>query len=340
MTRFPSPLTTAMLLLLLSVAATAAETGPFSLETEDGHDVLAPFAPVPIEPEPASRSLASCTNTEKKKFKVTDENGKPLTGKKNCKGWAKLKKCDSLVKNKPYTVASVCAKACVTNTKKNKFKVKNETEKGKKNCNQWAKLDKCNSMVNNKDFTVSSWCGKSCNECGAAPTDAPSEAPSATPTPEPCTDSKVGGKKKFKVTDENGKVEPGKKNCKKWAKLKKCDSMVNNKKFTVASVCKKSCVTNTITKKFQVKGPLKKKCDYWAKNDHCTSKKNNGEPVFTVCEKSCNHCGEAPSAAPTTTWQPSATFTPTATWAPSATFAPTDTHPPSNTKEPSTTPPN
>ena len=211
MTRFPSPLTTAMLLLLLSVAATtAAETGPFSVETEDGHDVLAPFAPVPIEPEPASRSLASCTNTEKKKFKVTDENGKPLTGKKNCKGWAKLKKCDSLV---------------------------------------------------------------------------------------------------------------------------------NNKKFTVASVCKKSCVTNTITKKFQVKGPLKKKCDYWAKNDHCTSKKN-GEPVFTVCEKSCNHCGEAPSAAPTTTWQPSATFTPTATWAPSATFAPTDTHPPSNTKEPSTTPPN
>ena len=280
MTRFPSPLTTAMLLLLLSVAATtAAETGPFSVETEDGHDVLAPLAAVPIEPEPASRSLASCTNTKKNKFKVTDEDGK-----KNCKGWAKLKKCDS--------------------------------------------------MVNNKKFTVKSVCGKSCNECGAAPTDAPSEAPSATPTPEPCTDSKVGDKKKFQVKGQGTK----KKNCKIWKQKKQCDSLVKKESFTVASVCKKSCVTNTITNKFKVKGQgkLKKKCDYWAKNDHCTSKKNNGEPVFTVCEKSCNHCGEAPSAAPTTTWQPSATFTPTATWAPSATFPPTDTHPPSNTKEPST----
>merc|ERR1712028_300963 len=104
--------TATLLLLLLSVAAMAADTGPLSMGTEGGNDVLAPLAAVPIEPEPAnssvvaSRSLAPCTNSAPgKKVKV---KGK----KKSCDDWAELGKCDSTVKNESFTVSSVCEQSC------------------------------------------------------------------------------------------------------------------------------------------------------------------------------------------------------------------------------------
>jgi len=63
--------------------------------------------------------------------------------------------------------------------------------------------------------------------------------------------------------------------------------------------------TNTFgdKEKFKIKKSNgKKTCAKWAEKDKCTSNlKDGGEPVFTVCEKSCDHCGEAPSAAPTDT---------------------------------------
>lgn len=137
MTRFPS-LTTATL-LLLSVAATAADTGPFSVETDGGNDVLAPLAPVPIEQAnsvAASRSLASCTNIEQGKFKVEGSSGKKTCGK-----WAQKKKCNSTVKKESFKVFEVCGKSCVTNTETGKFKVKGSS--GKKTCAKWANNKKC-----------------------------------------------------------------------------------------------------------------------------------------------------------------------------------------------------
>merc|ERR1740127_341454 len=91
-TRFLS-LTTATL-LLLSVAATVADTGPFTVQSDDASVA-------------ASRILASCTNTKKGIFKIQG-NSKAKT----CAKWASKKKCNSLVKKKNYTVSSVCGKSC------------------------------------------------------------------------------------------------------------------------------------------------------------------------------------------------------------------------------------
>jgi len=323
MTRFPSPLTTAtLLLLLLSVAAMAADTGPLSVDTEGGNDVLAPLAAVPIEPEPAnssvvaSRSLAAptlvpCTDT-KKPFKVEGQSGK-----KKCAGWKKVKGvCD-----KSDTVSSMCAKSCATNTDTGRIKVQGQN--GQKKCKDWEKKGLCTSAMKKYGgaplFTV---CEKSCNHCPAAPTG---------PTLVPCTDTK---KKKIKVEGQSGN-----KKCAWWKKKVKgvCDNLIKGKSDTVSSVCAKSCATNTVNGRIKVQGQNgQKKCKDWEKKGQCTSamKKYGGAPLFTVCEKSCNHCGGPPTEAPTTTFAPSATFAPTETWPPSATFKPTETFKPSNTKNP------
>merc|ERR1711865_46620 len=115
MTRFPS-LATATL-LLLSVAATAADTGPFTVQSDDS--------------VAARRILASCTNTKKGTFKVEGS-----TKKRNCKGWANKGKCNSNLNKESGKVSSVCGKSCVTNTKKGTFKI--EGSKNKKTCAGWA----------------------------------------------------------------------------------------------------------------------------------------------------------------------------------------------------------
>ena len=158
MTRFLS-LTTATL-LLLSVAATVADTGPFTVQSDDASVA-------------ASRILASCTNTKKGIFKIQG-NSKAKT----CAKWAKNGKCNSLVKKESFTVSSVCAKSCVKNTKKGIFKIQGKSKA--KTCAKWASKKKCNSLVKKKDYTVSSVCGKSCDHCAAAPTAAPSAAPTVT----------------------------------------------------------------------------------------------------------------------------------------------------------------
>merc|ERR1711865_450145 len=180
-----------------------------------------------------------------------------------------------------------------------KVKVKGK----KKTCDDWAELGKCDSTVKNESFTVSSVCEQSCNACPAAPTG---------PTLVPCTDTN----KKIKVEDQSGN-----KKCAGWMKKGKgvCDSFVKGKSDTVSSECAKSCATNTVTGRIKVQGQSGqgKKCKDWEKKGQCTSPmKDGGAPLFTVCEKSCNHCGGPPTEAPTTTFPPSATFTPTETFKP------------------------
>merc|ERR1711865_33671 len=97
----------------------AADTGPLSVDTEGGNDVLAPLAAVPIEPEPANSSvvasrrlaaptLVPCTNTDTGRIKVQGQNGQ-----KKCKDWEKKGLCTSAMKKYGGTpLFTVCEKSC------------------------------------------------------------------------------------------------------------------------------------------------------------------------------------------------------------------------------------